>query len=90
MKTIRKDNPHVAKRQGQRKKNRRFSMQAFQRHGNTSSAVAEAISHVFGGNADKHDHDSTKTPEDSTGQYFLVGFRGFFLSMSCRHLGFSR
>jgi len=66
MKTMRKDNPHVAKRQGQRKKNRRFSMQAFQRHGNTSSAVAEAISHVFGGNADKHDHDSTKTPEDST------------------------
>jgi hypothetical protein len=68
---MRKDNPHLTKRHGQRRKNRRFSMQAFQRHGGTnapSTATGGAISHIFTG-GDKHDHEPTKTPEDSTGSH---------------------
>lgn len=69
-KTMRKDNPHLTKRHGQRRKNRRFSMQAFQRHGGTgSSGVSGAISTILGGGNDKHEHDPTKTPEDSTGSH---------------------
>lgn len=73
---MRKDNPHLTKRHGQRRKNRRFSMQAFQRHagGNPPSTAAAATttsgptSHVVIG-GDKHDHEPTKTPEDSTGSH---------------------
>jgi hypothetical protein len=69
---MRKDNPHLTKRHGQRRKNRRFSMQAFQRHGGTSSTntggVGGTLSSILGGN-DKHDHDPMKTPEDSTGSH---------------------
>ncbi|CAF1064959.1 unnamed protein product [Adineta ricciae] len=69
-KTMRKDNPHLTKRHGQRRKNRRFSMQAFQRHGGTNSGgVGGAISNILSGGGDKHDHDPTKTPEDSTGSH---------------------
>lgn len=69
-KTMRKDNPHLTKRHGQRRKNRRFSMQAFQRHGGTgSSTVTGAISTILGSGNDKHEHDPTKTPEDSTGSH---------------------
>ncbi|CAF2827363.1 unnamed protein product [Rotaria sp. Silwood2] len=69
-KTMRKDNPHLTKRHGQRRKNRRFSMQAFQRHGGTSSSVVGGtISNILGSGSDKHDHDPTKTPEDSTGSH---------------------
>jgi hypothetical protein len=66
---MRKDNPHLTKRHGQRRKNRRFSMQAFQRHGGASSGggVGGAISNILGGGTEKHDIDPTKTPEDSTG-----------------------
>lgn len=70
-KTMRKDNPHLTKRHGQRRKHRRFSMQAFQRHGGTHatpSGVSGPVSGIFGG-GDKHDHDPTKTPEDSTGSH---------------------
>jgi hypothetical protein len=69
-KTMRKDNPHLTKRHGPRRKNRRFSMQAFQRHGGaTTSGVGGTISSILGGGGDKHDHDLTKTPEDSTGSH---------------------
>ncbi|UJR20809.1 hypothetical protein I4U23_023921 [Adineta vaga] len=69
-KTMRKDNPHLTKRHGQRRKNRRFSMQAFQRHGGPSTGgVGGAISNILGGGGDKHEHDPTKTPEDSTGSH---------------------
>jgi hypothetical protein len=69
-KTMRKDNPHLTKRHGQRRKNRRFSMQAFQRHaGASASGVGGAISSILGGGTDKHEHDPTKTPEDSTGSH---------------------
>ncbi len=69
-KTMRKDNPHLTKKHGQRRKNRRFSMQAFQRHGGASSSgVGGAISNILGGGTDKHDIDPTKTPEDSTGSH---------------------
>ena len=58
---MRKDNPHLTKKHGQRRKNRRFSMQAFQRHGGTAtSAVGGTISSILGGGGDKHDHDLTK------------------------------
>lgn len=70
-KTMRKDNPHLTKRHGQRRKHRRFSMQAFQRHGGAHSAaspVGGPISGIFS-SGDKHDHDPTKTPEDSTGSH---------------------
>jgi hypothetical protein len=71
-KTMRKDNPHLTKRHGQRRKNRRFSIQAFQRHGGTSilgtGGAAGTISSILGG-GDKHDHDPLKTPEDSTGSH---------------------
>ena len=75
---MRKDNPHLTKRHGQRRKNRRFSMQAFQRHGGTNAPATTAggtVSTVLGGPSggagshDKHDHDATKTPEDSTGSH---------------------
>jgi hypothetical protein len=70
MKTMRKDNPHLTKKHGQRRKNRRFSMQAFQRHGGTNaSVVGGTISNILGGGGDKHEHDPTKTPEDSTGSH---------------------
>ncbi|CAF0985418.1 unnamed protein product [Rotaria sp. Silwood1] len=68
-KTMRKDNPHLTKRHGQRRKNRRFSMQAFQRHGGASSSVGGTISNILGSGSEKHDHDPTKTPEDSTGSH---------------------
>ncbi len=69
-KTMRKDNPHLTKKHGPRRKNRRFSMQAFQRHGGTStSGVGGAISSILGGTTEKHDHDPNKTPEDSTGSH---------------------
>ncbi|CAF1910242.1 unnamed protein product [Rotaria magnacalcarata] len=69
-KTMRKDNPHLTKRHGQRRKNRRFSMQAFQRHGGTgTSVVGGTISNILGSGSDRHDHDLTKTPEDSTGSH---------------------
>jgi hypothetical protein len=72
MKTMRKDNPHLTKRHGQRRKNRRFSMQAFQRHGgtpttNTGVAGGAIISTLTSG--DKHEPEPTKTPEDSTGSH---------------------
>lgn len=70
---MRKDNPHLTKRHGQRRKNRRFSMQAFQRHGGTSTNVSNTGATVsqmlIGSNADKHEHEATKTPEDSTGSH---------------------
>jgi hypothetical protein len=70
-KTMRKDNPHLTKRHGQRRKNRRFSMQAFQRHGGpsttTTAATGPPSSILTSG--DKHEHDPTKTPEDSTGSH---------------------
>ena len=73
MKTARKDNPHLSKKPGQRKKNRRFSMQTFQRHAgshsNTGSAVTGPISHALPSTTEKHEHDLTKTPEDSTGSH---------------------
>jgi hypothetical protein len=89
MTTMRKDNPHLTKRQGQRRKHRRFSMQAFQRHtsAHTNSGtggVTGAISHVFGGVADKHDHDSTKTPEDSTGDGVDRGPNSIDLNIAVR------
>jgi hypothetical protein len=68
---MRKDNPHLIKRHGQRRKNRRFSMQAFQRHGGataTPSTIGGPISHILS-SGDKHDHEPTKTPEDSTGSH---------------------
>ncbi|UJR28764.1 hypothetical protein I4U23_009990 [Adineta vaga] len=76
-KTMRKDNPHLTKRHGQRRKNRRFSMQAFQRHGTSSAGTGGSAGvSVGGGNlssilssSDKHDHDPLKTPEDSTGSH---------------------
>ena len=69
-KTIHKDNPHLIKKHGQKRKNRRFSMQAFQRHGVASvSGVGEAISTIFGSGLDKHDHDTTKIPEGSTSNH---------------------
>ena len=72
MKTMRKDNPHLQKRHGQRRKNRRFSMQAFQRHAGAptpaSTTFTGPISTVFSG-AEKTEHDPTKTPEDSTGSH---------------------
>ncbi len=67
-----KDNPHLTKRHGQRRKNRRFSMQAFQRHtggtNTTNTGIGGPISTVLIG-GDKHDHEPTKTPEDSTGSH---------------------
>lgn len=73
---MRKDNPHLTKRHGQRRKNRRFSMQAFQRHAgaNPPSTTAPTttsgpVSHIVTGGGDKHDHEPTKTPEDSTGSH---------------------
>jgi hypothetical protein len=67
---MRKDNPHLTKRHGQRRKNRRFSMQAFQRHGGASATgVGGTISSILGSGTDKHEHDPTKTPEDSTGSH---------------------
>lgn len=70
---MRKDNPHLTKRHGQRRKNRRFSMQAFQRHGGTTTAsttVGGPISHMLGGSgSERHDPEPTKTPEDSTGSH---------------------
>ncbi|CAF1403470.1 unnamed protein product [Adineta steineri] len=69
-KTMRKDNPHLTKRHGQRRKNRRFSMQAFRPHGGAStSGVGGTISNILGGATDKHELDPTKTPEDSTGSH---------------------
>jgi len=45
-------------------------MQAFQRHaGASASGVGGAISSILGGGTDKHEHDPTKTPEDSTGSH---------------------
>lgn len=82
-KTLRNENPHLNKRQGQRKKNRRFSMQAFQRHttGHTTSHVTSGASgttsHALNAAAERHDRDSTKTPEDSTGS--LKKQQGFTL-----------
>ena len=66
---MRKDNPHLTKRHGQRRKNRRFSMQAFQRH--TGASSGGVISSILGGGGgtDKHEPDPTKTPEDSTGSH---------------------
>lgn len=69
---MRKDNPHLTKRHGQRRKNRRFSMQAFQRHaGASTSGVISTIlgGGGGGGGTDKHEHDPAKTPEDSTGSH---------------------
>lgn len=67
---MRKDNPHLTKRHGPRRKNRRFSIQPFQRHGGAASAATTTggpISVAIAG--DKHDHEPTKTPEDSTGSH---------------------
>ena len=70
---MRKDNPHLTKRHGQRRNKRRFSMQAFQRHTGTNSGGV--ISTILGGGGgggggtDKHEVDPTKTPEDSTGSH---------------------
>ncbi|CAF0935202.1 unnamed protein product [Rotaria sordida] len=69
-KTMRKDNPHLTKRHGQRRKNRRFSIQPFQRHAGatvTTTIVGGPLSLSIGG--DKHEHEPTKTPEDSTGSH---------------------
>ena len=78
-KTLRTENPHLTKRQGQRRKPRRFSIQTFQRHtSNVSGGVTGALSHVFNVGAaasvtaavsggEKHDRESTKTPDESTG-----------------------
>ena len=72
-KTMRKDNPHLTKRHGQRRKNRRFSMQPFQRHGGPNPITTNTgitVSHVLTGvSGDKHEHEATKTPEDSTGSH---------------------
>ncbi|CAF0934708.1 unnamed protein product [Adineta ricciae] len=78
-KTMRKDNPHLTKRHGQRRKNRRFSMQAFQRHGASTTGTSGNSSGGGGGGCghltsilaggEKHDHDPLKTPEDSTGSH---------------------
>ncbi len=71
-KTMRKDNPHLTKRHGQRRKNRRFSMQAFQRHGggtNTTNTGAAGTTSIVLTPGDKHEHEPTKTPEDSTGSH---------------------
>jgi hypothetical protein len=68
---MRKDNPHLTKRHGPRRKNRRFSMQAFQRHGGTSTAspaTGGGLSTLLSG-GEKHEPDPTKTPEDSTGSH---------------------
>lgn len=70
---MRKDNPHLTKRHGQRRKNRRFSMQAFQRHGGgtpstNTGGTGGPISSIFSG-GDKHEHEPTKTPEESTGSH---------------------
>ncbi|CAF0741892.1 unnamed protein product [Adineta steineri] len=71
-KTMRKDNPHLTKRHGQRRK-RRFSMQAFQRHGTSTAGTGggggTVNSILSSGGGDKHDHDPLKTPEDSTGSH---------------------
>jgi hypothetical protein len=71
-KTMRKDNPHLQKRHGPRRKNRRFSMQAFQRHAGgptqTNTGLAGPISTILI-TGEKHEHDPTKTPEDSTGSH---------------------
>ena len=75
---MRKDNPHLTKRHGQRRKNRRFSMQAFQRHGASTTGTSGNSSSGGGGGGhltsilaggEKHDHDPLKTPEDSTGSH---------------------
>ena len=68
---MRKDNPHLTKKHGPRRKNRRFSMQAFNRHGGTSTAgpsTGGAVSTLLTG-GEKHEHEPTKTPEDSTGSH---------------------
>lgn len=69
---MRKDNPHLQKRHGQRRKNRRFSMQAFQRHTGgptpTNIGLAGPVSTILS-TGEKHEHDPTKTPEDSTGSH---------------------
>ncbi|CAF0872115.1 unnamed protein product [Didymodactylos carnosus] len=62
-KTMRKDNPHLTKR-GQRRKNRRFSMQAFQRHGGGIEKESKSTTHK-----EISEHEATKTPEDSTGSH---------------------
>ncbi|CAF0794790.1 unnamed protein product, partial [Didymodactylos carnosus] len=64
-KTMRKDNPHLTKR-GQRRKNRRFSMQAFQRHGGGTGIEKESKSIAH---KEISEHEPTKTPEDSTGSH---------------------
>ncbi|CAF1595854.1 unnamed protein product [Rotaria magnacalcarata] len=69
-KTMRKDNPHLTKRHGPRRKNRRFSIQPFQRHGGTSTTGMGAGGPIGVTTVgDKHDHEPTKTPEDSTGSH---------------------
>lgn len=56
-KTMRKDNPHISKRRGGRKQtHRRFSLQAFHyKH-----------KHATHSHADTHEHEMSKTPEEST------------------------
>lgn len=66
---MRKDNPHLTKRHGQRRNKRRFSMQAFQRHTGASSGGVISTILGGGGGSDKHDVDPMKTPEDSTGSH---------------------
>ena len=67
---MRKNNPHLTKRHGPRRKHRRFSMQTFQRHGGTNATNFNTSAifniHISG---DKHEHEQTKTPEDSTGSH---------------------
>jgi hypothetical protein len=69
---MRKDNPHLTKRHGPRRKNRRFSIQTFQRHtggANTiTSTIGGPISTILS-SGEKHEHDPMKTPEDSTGSH---------------------
>ncbi len=78
-KTMRKDNPHLQKRHGQRRKNRRFSMQAFQRHTGgttpTSTGLPGPVTTILS-SGEKHEHDPTKTPEDSTGSHNEHGHLG--------------